>query len=82
MDFVDLLRSAWLVLVCGAAYAALFFRRVVLGRQHPLNWPMDIEVRSCQLFAQGMACWQVQEIVHSMLLSVKQALCVPLFIHA
>ena len=62
MDFVDLLRSAWLVLVCGAAYAAVFFRRVVMGQKHPLDWPVDIEVRNGQLVAQGTACWQVQEI--------------------
>jgi hypothetical protein len=69
MDFVDLLRSAWLVLVCGAAYAAVFFRRVVLGQKHPLDWPVDIEVRNGQLVAQGTACWQVARNLHSMLQS-------------
>jgi hypothetical protein len=44
MDSVDLLRCVWLVLVTGAAYAAVIIRRVILGQKHPLDWPVDLEV--------------------------------------
>lgn len=46
MDFVDLLRCAWLVLLTGAACAAVIIRRIFMGQKHPLDWPIDLEV--CQ----------------------------------
>jgi len=46
MDFVDLLRCAWLVLFTGAAYAAVIIRRILLGQKHPLDWPLDLQVCS------------------------------------
>lgn len=62
MDAVDLLRCAWLVLVTGAAYAAVVVRRVLMGQKHPLDWPVDLEVgtavRSAAAAASGAhASW-------------------------